>query len=78
MPSSTGLRSTPSMGRSSGTAPPPRATAVVNRSMAEPMAWTTPGAIVPGHQNTPGTRMPPSKVVPLPFRSGPAEPPWLR
>ena len=38
---------------------------------------TVPAGITPGSRATHGTRTPPSKLVPLPSRSGPAEPPWL-
>ena len=36
---------------------------------------TCPGAIVPGHQAMVGSLMPPSKVVSLPQRKGPLDPP---
>ena len=36
---------------------------------------TLPGAILPGHHASVGTRTPPSQVVPLPPRKGPALPP---
>ena len=41
------------------------------------MSVTTPGCTVPGHQKIAGVRTPPSHVVPLPSRSGPAEPPCV-
>jgi hypothetical protein len=34
-----------------------------------------PAGICPGQRMMQGTRWPPSKVVPLPSRNGPAEPP---
>ena len=37
---------------------------------------TVPPGIVPGHHMTVGSRQPPSNMVPLPSRSGPAEPAW--
>ena len=36
---------------------------------------TLPALILPGHQATQGSRMPPSQVLPFPPRSKPAEPP---
>ena len=37
-------------------------------------SWHTVPAGIPGPRITQGTRWPPSKVVPLPSRRGPAEP----
>jgi hypothetical protein len=68
-------RSTPSIGLSVGTAAPPSLAAVTYRSIADPISVTTDGRTVPGHQKIAGVRTPPSNVVPLPSRSGPAEPP---
>jgi hypothetical protein len=41
---------------------------------ARALLWE-PAGIFPGHQARQGTRCPPSKTVPLPARSFPAEPP---
>lgn len=51
---------------------------MVKRSVVAPMSLITPGGTVPGHQKMPGTRMPPSHVVPLPWRNIPALPPCCR
>ena len=70
-------RSTPSIVRSAGSSAPASLAAVTNRSIAEPISVTTAGRTVPGHQKIAGVRTPPSHVVPLPSRSGPADPPCV-
>ena len=76
MPSSSGDKSTPSIGRSSGGFAPARARAVWNRSRLHASARSTrPARIFPGHHAMQGTRMPPSQVLPFPSRSSPADPP---
>ena len=67
--------SLPSRIRSVGIAAPVIPAIVGNRSIAVTISSRTiPAAIRPGHRMTAGTRWPPSNVVPLPSRSGPAEP----
>ena len=68
--------SLPSMMRSVGAVPPDRFAKVRMKSMVPTTASLTwPLGIRAGHCMTQGSRMPPSKVVPLPSRNGPAEPP---
>ena len=53
----------------------------MNRSMVVPKAVVvTPDLILPGQRKIAGTRKPPSQVLTLPSKKGPAEPPfsfWL-
>ena len=49
---------------------------MANKSIVVASADVVPlGGIRPGHHAIPGTRIPPSKVQPLPSRNSPAEPP---
>ncbi len=75
-PNKSGEMSRPSMTGSEGTVPPASVTNVGRRSIVPATAsQTLPGAILPGHQARVGTRTPPSHVLPLPPRNGPALPP---
>ena len=69
-------RSRPSV-RSVGSRRRPEWQNVGSRSIVAPISICTPGLTFPGHQKNVGSRMPPSKVVPLPSRSRPAEPPCV-
>src|SRR4051812_49566053 len=70
--------SLPSILLSSGTVPPARPTSVGSTSISlTGVSQTDPAAILPGHQTTVGSRMPPSRVEPFPPRNGPATPPFL-
>ena len=68
--------SMPSILRSLGNGLPVMAAIVGSRSMVPVSSSQTVPAGIPGPRITYGTRWPPSKVVPLPSRNGPAEPPW--
>ena len=58
---------------SEGTMPPANFTHVGNRSIVPATApQVVPGLMCPGHQAMVGTRTPPSQVLPLLPRSGPA------
>src|SRR5688572_33368444 len=68
----------PSIVGSVGTVPPASATNVGSQSMFPATAsHVAPAGTRPGHHAIVGTRTPPSKVEPLPPRSGPASPPSL-
>ena len=70
------VKSSPSTTRSDGTLAPAKRMLVVNKSMRLAMpGWRESDLILPGHHAMPGTRMPPSHVLPLPSRNNPAEPP---
>mmetsp|Transcript_23468 Transcript_23468/g.72186 ORF Transcript_23468/g.72186 Transcript_23468/m.72186 type:complete len:235 (-) Transcript_23468:96-800(-) len=71
---SSGERSLPSMMRSAGSGTPATARIVEKTSAVLTRLAETRGAIFPGQWTTPGTRTPPSQVVVLPSKKGPAEP----
>ena len=67
--------SLPSMTRSEGTSAPASFAKVGRRSMAViSSGFSFPAGILPGQRMTVGSRMPPSKVLPLRPLSGPAVP----
>ena len=68
--------SSPSIGRSGSGAPTRRAIVGRTSIVMAGSRTTVPGGMRPGQRATNGTRTPPSNAVPLPSRSGPAEPAW--
>src|SRR4051812_32692378 len=76
LPKRIGDISTPSKTRSFGKGARPKFKMVGNKSSEEASSCvTTPDLIFPGHHAMPGSRIPPSQVLFLPSRNGPAEPP---